>query len=321
MSGGSDLLGHEAAWQDWRSAMSGERMHHAWLLSGHRGLGKASFAKLAASELVAQPEVPQPDSDAHPDILVLETLPSSSDEEKKRQEGKPYTRKRGIGVDQIRAMQRRLTTRPTLGPRRAVIIDSADDLEKSAVNALLKSLEEPPAGTIFLLVAHRPGGLLPTVRSRCRQLRFHGLASGQLRQMLMGRDPNLSPDLAQAAIDAAQGSPGVALSFIGEELAPIAKELQNIILHGDADFVRRGALAAAIGARPDRERLLAGVRLARNLCAAHARQVPRDRQAALIDVHDSLVKLGSEIPYANFDPGLTVVEIGGLLASAAPPKG
>lgn len=315
------MLGHEAAWESWRAAMHGERMHHAWLLSGRRGLGKASFAKQAASELVAQPGVPQPEVDAHPDILVLETLPSSSDEEKKRQEGKPYTRKRSISVDQIRAMQRRLTTRPTLGPRRAVIIDSADDLEKSGVNALLKSLEEPPVGTIFLLVAHRPGGLLPTVRSRCRQLRFHGLTDSDLERILTEHEPSLSPDLMSAAIEAAQRSPGAALSFIDDELAPIAKELRSIIMHGDTDFARRGALAAAIGTRPDRERLLASVRLARNLCAGHARQAPREKRAALIDAHDRLLSLGSEIPYANFDPGLTVVEIGGLLADAATPKG
>merc|ERR1711969_536961 len=101
MTEASRMLGHEAAWESWRAAIHGERMHHAWLLSGRRGLGKASFAKQAASELVAQPGVPQPEVDAHPDILVLETLPSSSDEEKKRQEGKPYTRKRSISVDQI----------------------------------------------------------------------------------------------------------------------------------------------------------------------------------------------------------------------------
>ena len=81
-----------------------------------------------------------PQADRHPDILLLDHLPANDDEDKKRDEGKPYQRKRNITIDQIRRMQHRLTTRPTLGSRRAVIIDPADDMEKGAVNALLKSL-------------------------------------------------------------------------------------------------------------------------------------------------------------------------------------
>lgn len=317
----SPLLGHEDAWASWRSALAGQRMHHAWLLAGRRGLGKASFALAAAAELVAEDGGPQPEPLSHPDILLLERPPATSDDEKKREEGKSFNRKRNISVDQIRSMQRRLTTRPTLGSRRAIIIDSADDLEKSAVNALLKSLEEPPVGSFFLLVAHRPGGLLPTVRSRCRQLRFHGLSDDQLAHILAEREPDASADLVRLAIEAAQGSPGAALAFIEDELAPIARELRDIMRHGDPDFARRGTLAAAIGARPDRERLLASVRLARDICAEGARTAPRELQGRLIDTHERLVRLGAEIPYANFDPGLTVVEIGGLLAAAAAPKG
>lgn len=318
---GERLIGHEDAWASWRSAMAGQRMHHAWLLAGRRGLGKAGFALAAAAELVAETDVPQPEPLSHPDILLLERPPATSDDEKKREEGKDFNRKRNISVDQIRAMQRRLTTRPTLGARRAIIIDSADDLEKSAVNALLKSLEEPPAGSFFLLVAHRPGGLLPTVRSRCRQLRFHGLSDRQLNDLLMQREPDATPELRQAAVGAAQGSPGMALAFIDDELEPIAHHLREIMCHGDADFTRRAALAGVIGTRPDRERLLASVRLARDICAEGARDAPSHRQARLIDTHARLVRLGAEIPYANFDPALTVVEIGGLLAEASAPKG
>lgn len=321
MSKAENLLGHDAPWASWRAAMQGQRMHHAWLLAGQRGLGKAGFALAAAAELVAEAGVPQPEPLSHPDIILLERPAATTDDEKKREEGKPFNRKRNISVDQIRAMQRRLTTRPTLGARRVIIIDSADDLEKSAVNALLKSLEEPPQGSFFLLVAHRPGGLLPTVRSRCRQLRFHTLTDDEIASVIALREPGAAADVVQGAIEAAQGSPGAALSFIEDDLAPIARQLRSIMRQGDPDFTRRGALAAAIGARPDRERLLASVRLARDICAEGARMAPRDLQARLIDTHGRLVRLGAEIPYANFDPGLTVVEIGGLLAAAAAPKG
>lgn len=321
MIGNAPLLGHEDAWKSWRAAMQGQRMHHAWLLAGKRGLGKASFALSAAAELVAEDGVPQPDPLSHPDIFLLERMPATSEDERKREEGKPFNRKRNISVDQIRAMQRRLTTRPTLGTRRAILIDAADDLEKSAVNALLKSLEEPPAGSFFLLIAHRPGGLLPTVRSRCRQLRFHGLSDTQIAHILADCMPDSSAEIQHLAIDAAHGSPGAAIAFLEEELAPIARELRDIMLRGDPDFMRRAALASAIGTRPDRERLIASVRLARDICAQNAHSAPRDRQTRLIEIHERLVRLDAEIPYANFDPALTVMEIGGLLAAAAAPKG
>ena len=193
------LIGHDEAWAVWRAAQAGQRMHHGWILAGREGLGKASFARAAAAELVAEQGVPQPASEMHPDIHVLEPLPSNDDEAKKRDEGKAYTRKRNISVEQIRGVQRRLVTRPTLGARRVVIIDAADDLEKGAVNALLKSLEEPPVGTFFLLVTHKIGRLLPTVRSRCTVLRFQPLEPDDMARALT----QAAPELGGAALEAA----------------------------------------------------------------------------------------------------------------------
>ncbi|AKM10047.1 AAA family ATPase [Croceicoccus naphthovorans] len=314
------LLGHDEPWREFRAAMAGSRMHHAWLLTGPTGVGKAQFALAAAAERVAAPGVQQPEPNQHPDILILTRLPASTDDEKKREDGKPYATKRSISVDQVRAMQRRLTTRPTLGANRAIVIDSVDDLEKSAVNALLKSLEEPPAGSMFLLVSHRPGGLLPTVRSRCRPLRFQPLSDDDVAHVVRREAPEAKHEAVAGAIAAAKGSPGAALAFLANDLAAIRRELLGIVDQGDPDFSRRGALAMAIGARPDRERLLACVELARNICAESAAKAPRQRQAGLIEAHSRLTRFGAEIPYANFDPGLAVVEIGGLLAAAAAPK-
>lgn len=159
--------------------MAGARMHHAWILSGRRGVGKAAFALQAARELVGGPAM-----DNHPDIIVLRRPPKDEKEAAKRDEGKPYETKRNIPIEEVRAMQRRLTTRPTLGERRVVIVDPADDLETNASNALLKSLEEPPQGTFFLLVSHRIGRLLPTIRSRCRVLRFPAVPDEEIDAVL-----------------------------------------------------------------------------------------------------------------------------------------
>ncbi|ANY20655.1 DNA polymerase III subunit tau [Tsuneonella dongtanensis] len=310
------LVGHEDAWRQWREGLSGERMHHAWLLAGKKGLGKMHFALAAARELVAEPGIPQPEG-PHPDILVLTNLPKDEKEEKKRDDGKDYELARNIKIDQVREMQRRLTTRPTLGARRAVIFDPADDLEKNAANALLKSLEEPPAGTFFLLVAHRPARLLPTIRSRCRTLRFPLLDETAVAKILAESAPDADPATRAAAIAAAAGSPGAALEFVAQELGPVDALMQRIVQNGDPDFALRGKLAAEIGARPDRERMAAVLDLARATLARMAANAPRAALPAIVDAHADIVRLSAQAPTHNFDPGLLVMQIGGLLASAA----
>ena len=170
---------HARQWREWRSALASPRMHHAWILAGRRGLGKHDFALAAAREVVATGrDAPVGEND--PDIHLLSHLPKDEKEAKKAEKGEPFETKRNIAIDQVRAMQARLNTRPTLGSRRAIIIDPADDLERNAANALLKSLEEPPQGTFFLLVTHRPGLLLPTIRSRARILRFNPLPASRV---------------------------------------------------------------------------------------------------------------------------------------------
>ena len=102
---------------------------------------------------------------SHPDLRWLERLVNE----------KTSNLGRNISVDQVRSLGDLFDLTPALSPWRVVVIDSIDDLEKSAANALLKMLEEPPANTIFFLVSHAPGRLLPTIRSRCRRLDFQSL--------------------------------------------------------------------------------------------------------------------------------------------------
>lgn len=314
-----DLVGHDAAWREWGAALASARMHHGWIFAGPRGVGKGTFARAAARALVAEPGVPQPEG-AHPDVIVLDPLPANDEEEKKRDEGKAYETKRNISVDQIRRMQARLVTRPTLGNRRAVIVDPADDLEKAAVNALLKSLEEPPAGTFFLLVAHRPGRLLATVRSRCRMLRFAPIGNDAIDAVLRDRAPSADAATRAAAIAAADGSPGAALAFVDQDLAPLHALMQRIMRDGDPGFVLRGALAAEVGARPSRARLSAALDLARAALAEDFAAGPRERQLRVIEAHGAVTRLAAQAPTYNFDAGLLIMEIGGLLASAAMPR-
>lgn len=312
----TDWPNHAAAWHEWRDAIGGARMHHGWILAGKAGLGKHDFALAAARELVAEESIPQPTGD-HPDIIVLTHLPKDDKEERKREEGKPFEVKRNITVAQIRAMQQRLTTRPTLGSRRAVIIDPADDMERGASNALLKSLEEPPQGTFFLLVTHRPAGLLPTIRSRCRMLRFPQLGDQAIASKLADEFPALSATERELAVAMAGGSLGAARGFLQQELGGVAQAMRSLVAQGDPGFDLRGRLAAAVGARPDRERMRAVIELARTTLARALPDARPEQQSALIEAHADLVKLAAQAPTYNFDPGLLVGEIASLLARAA----
>ena len=320
IAGSHDAMpGHEQPWAHWQGAMAGERMHHAWLLAGPKGVGKAAFAMAAARQLVDGAGV-MPSQGYHPDILALERLPATADDEKKRDEGKPFQLKRNIAIDQIRAMQLRLNTRPTLGARRAIIIDAADDLEKGAANALLKSLEEPPQGSFFLLVAHNPGRLLPTIRSRCRLVRFAGLSDAQIDHILASCAPQATPDARMAAIAAAGGSPCTAIGFMAHDLGGLHKTMLHIIRQADPDFTLRNQLSEMIGPRPDRDRMRAIIDLARAVTARALPMAPRRAMPQVIDAHEALNRLGREAPLYNYDPGLLALEIGALLVSAAGPR-
>ncbi|WP_251566940.1 DNA polymerase III subunit delta' [Erythrobacter sp. 3-20A1M] len=304
--------GHEAAWREWNAARSGARMHHAWILAGKQGLGKRAFANAAARSLVGAEEGTQ-----HPDILTLTHPPKDDKEDRKRADGKPYERARSIRIAQIREMQRRLATRPTLGERRAIVIDPADDLERNAANALLKSLEEPPQGTFFLLVSHRPARLLPTIRSRCRILRFAPVGEDAILAFLAEAAPQSDEAARRAAAAGAGGSPGAALTFIEQELAPVEELMRCLVREGDRDFALRGRLVDAIGNRPDRTRLQAIFDLSRNVLRDEAVGAQGPTLAAVADAHAAMVALAAQAPTYNFDPGFLSTEIGGLLASAA----
>lgn len=167
--------GQEAAETAFLSALERGRLHHAWLLVGPEGVGKATFAYRAARRLLgatvdsalgllgAAPDDPvsrQIMARAHPDLIVLQ---------RDTEDGKA---RKGISVDDARALPAFFAKSPAASPYRVAIIDAADDLNPNAANAVLKTLEEPPERGVLLLVSHTPGGLLPTLRSRCRRLRF-----------------------------------------------------------------------------------------------------------------------------------------------------
>ena len=216
------LYGLEPQIAAFRAAMAGERMHHAWLLAGPRGVGKGSFADHAARLLLDASEPASQgasliEAGSHPDFRLLERLPNE----------KTGNLARNITVDQVRLLRALFATGTAISDRRVVIIDSIDDMERGAANALLKSLEEPPASTIFLLVSHQPGRLLPTIRSRCRTLMFAPLSDAAMTSVLADQLPDLDPAKRAQLIMAANGSPATAMAYADLDIAAVDAALDE----------------------------------------------------------------------------------------------
>jgi DNA polymerase-3 subunit delta' len=209
-----ELIGHEAAEAAFEASRQRGRLHHAWLLTGPEGVGKATFAYRAARRLLgapadlaygvlgANPDHPvsrQIIARSHPDILVIERV---------GEDGKP---RKVIPVDEARRLAEFFSKSPASAPHRVAIVDAADDLNINAANALLKTLEEPPERGVLLMVSHSPGRLLPTIRSRCRRLAFQPLEIEAAADFVRARE-DVTEEAALRLAKMAGGAPGRAWS-------------------------------------------------------------------------------------------------------------
>ncbi|MFD0917980.1 DNA polymerase III subunit delta' [Pseudahrensia aquimaris] len=171
------LFGHDDAFGRVEKAWQSGRLHHAWLISGPRGIGKATLAFHLAKGLLSHPKgaadgvtlrdvtessAAQVANGAHPNLLHL-TRPWDD-------KGKRF--KTQLSVDEIRRTRNFYGMTAGGDGWRVAIVDAADDMNASAANALLKILEEPPKQSIFFVITHSAGSLLPTIRSRCQMLRL-----------------------------------------------------------------------------------------------------------------------------------------------------
>lgn len=312
----SKWVGHDDLWAQFSVGLPSGRLHHGWILAGTRGLGKAGFALRAASALV-DPEGRHAHLIAqrsHPDILYLQRLPKDMPKD-----GEPIDPdaelKRSITIDQVRTIQQALTTRPSMGPRRAVIIDSADDLERGGANALLKSLEEPPVGTFFLLISHASDRLLPTIRSRCQLLRFDPLSDAQMRDVLAQKAPEISSDERELLIRSGGGSPGQALEFAGLELAAIEQAVDAILKTGDDTNALRHKLAEELSLKAAQARYEAFLRYVPGRIAAFARSLPTDDVLPAIEAFHAAETLAARAIGISLDKSAVIFQMGSLLAS------
>lgn len=328
----SVFAGHEAVERAFLSAVHGGRMPHAWLLAGPQGMGKASFARRAAGHLLsldgpaaapvppaiddfsAHPALRLMESGAHPEFLWLKRLPPKS---KRGDDESETALARNITIEQVRELIARTHTRPAIGHYRVIVIDAIDDLERGAANALLKTLEEPAAATVLMLVSHNPGRLLPTIRSRCRMLRFAPLADDVMRRLLARDVPELDPRAADAIILAARGVPGRALELAGTADAETLAILETIAETGDRSGAGRVALARSLATVAARPRFSAMLDNARQIAAQRALGASADDTADALRVHERVSALAGPAVAASEDLATVSLAVGAALAHLA----
>lgn len=234
------LYGHARAEAEFLDAFAAGRMHSGWLISGPRGVGKATLAYRIAAFLLAQapgagglfgppdtlaidqqgPDWHQIRAGAHPRLFVLKRGPN--------QTGSALMDV--ISVARVRALKDFFHLSAADGGHRVVIVDAADELNNSAANALLKELEEPPARTTILLIAHQPSRLLPTIRSRCRGLRLGALSPPDMAHALT--QAGFAPDQGEALAALADGSVGDAVRLMQLDGLTLYDRLTGLFAQG-----------------------------------------------------------------------------------------
>ncbi len=308
-----------------RAAIDSGRMHHAWLLHGPPGVGKASFAHIVAARMLAEASASPPlatgfdlDDDhptarliaagSHPDLVTLARLENE----------KTGNLARNITVDQVRALKSVFSGTPSQGDRRVVIVDTIDDMERGAANALLKSLEEPPASTIFLLVSHAPGRLLPTIRSRCRSLAFARLDDDVMTSILVAQAPELDDMTRAVVIAVANGAPGAALAVIEADVPGIDAALREIATTGDPYNVLRLDLAGKLALKAALPRYEAFLRRAPAFIASQARTRSGAALASAVEAWEKARQLADVAIPQSLPAESVVFEIAGRVATLAP---
>ncbi len=288
------LVGHGQQARQLLEALRSGRVGHAWLFTGERALGKATLAFAFARALLKssepasattaadgtlfgeQPLAPMEDDESAEPVARLFAWGNEEGLRRRLAEGtEPRAlildageiavteggrASQQIRVDDVRRIQHFLAMRAQAGERRIVVIDDADLMTTAAANALLKMLEEPPPDVVFLLVAHRLHRLPATIRSRCRQLRFHPLDAADVADWLAIRCPETAQDDRIAAAGLAGGAPGYALRLLEDGCLAHYRALLKAFAQKEedpADFsVRSQGIETMTKLEPAQQRLL-----------------------------------------------------------------
>ncbi len=320
------LIGHTDAAAQFRSAVAGGRVHHAWLLAGPPGVGKATFAAAAAAWVLARSSghshpVEEAALDLDPEHPTARLIAAGSHMDLRRLERTIDTsgkQRNIIRVDEVRALQPLFRSTPALGDWRVIIVDSIDDMNRPAANALLKNLEEPPPQTLFLCVSHALGRLLPTIRSRCRTLRFQLLSDDEVERALRRALPEATASERDALVAIASGSPGRALRFADAGTDQLLNELTALASASPAEATGRAlTLAKSLAAKAAAARYEAFLDLAPAYIAQVAKTRAGPRLARALALWEKATQLGGSAAALSLDAQSVSFELAGLVAGLA----
>ena len=327
------LVGHEAQEQAFLDALRSGRTHHAWLLGGPEGIGKASFAYRVARFMLAagdpavraqaarslamaegDPATRRVMARSHPDLHLLRRS--------LKPDGKSYTS--NIPVDAARRVIDRFGASAAEGGWRICIVDSAEDMDRPTANALLKLLEEPPPRALFLIVAHAPGRLLPTIRSRCRLLSFEPLAPEQVveagRIALQRMEAPFDDSALLRAASLSEGSVKRALTYVDPETLVLVEAVRaRLDALPQIDLSALLALAEDVAGKAGERDFGVMIETVQGWLSdhlhAHAAAQPA-RLAPLAEVWEKLQKAAREVETYNLDRRPLVISMFHDLSSA-----
>lgn len=243
-----DLTGHEGAEGLFLDAFNAEKIHHAWMVTGPKGIGKATLAYKMARFLLNN----RPQDDEGPGLFgdALETVALSSIDTdietsanhlisagsnpdlmvtEKTEDPKTGKMRSNILVDDVRKINEFFHKTSTAGGWRVAIVDTADEMNRNAANAILKILEEPPKNSILIILAHAPGKLLPTIKSRCRMLPLKPLKSATVMDILQKNFPDMENNVLDGYVALSNGSPGYAISLIEHKGLKLYREMLGLL--------------------------------------------------------------------------------------------
>lgn len=340
------LFGHDAAKAEFGEALHSGRLHHAWLLTGPEGVGKATLAYHLTRDVLApgETDIGQAPASiggenpifrkvaalAHPNLLLIRR--SWNDKTKRYSQW--------IGVDEVRRLRAFLGHSAGAAGWRVVIVDRADDLNQNAANALLKALEEPPLRTVFLLVATAEGRIPVTIRSRCRTLRVTALAREDLdkavRAALERDDREVEAETLATAIELSQGSVRRALELASGDGIALHRDIVAAFARlPEIDGQAAHKLAARLGGFGDSEQLQLFVSLLLGLMermirtaatgevaigeegALAARLLDRRSLRQWVEAWEAIGRAKADTASLNLDRGLLVLETFYRLQQAA----
>jgi DNA polymerase-3 subunit delta' len=311
------IFGHQAAREAFLSALTTGKLHHGWLMRGPRGVGKARLALRFALKLFGDSSdfTSQPDpalaklvlAGNHPDLRVIRR--PIDDKGKQKSE---------IPVDSVRDLAQFFSLRPALGGWRVAIIDAVDEMNRFGANAVLKTLEEPPARAVLFLVSHGEQALLPTVRSRCRILRCDAL--GERDELAVLAAAGSTGTKATTIANLAPGRPGRALELAQGEVDDSGSALESLLRSDGA--VEASALQTALShvAKSDGALAVSMERLRNFLQRRAMREGDPARAGEWADAALAITRIGVEAQTLNQDRAQTIAAalnaVSGRLSSA-----